>query len=303
MGVPDFQSFFKPLLEFAADGEEHSIREAREVIARSMSLSEADLSELLPSGTQTKFDNRVAWARSYFVQAKVIESTRRGYFRITDRGRELLAKRHSRIDIRILDQYPEFVEFHSPSRDNDSQASRDIAPTQTETPEETLQKAYQNIRNELRAELLSRVKSNSPRFFESLVVDLMIAMGYGGSKVDAGKALGQTGDEGVDGIIKEDRLGLDVIYLQAKRWEGTVGRPEIQRFVGALHGKRARKGVFITTGRFSEDAVEYVNNIDPKVILIDGRVLSDLMIDFDLGTTTAAIYELKRIDSDYFGEE
>ena len=303
MGVPDFQSFFKPLLEFAADGEEHSIREAREVIARSMSLSEADLSELLPSGTQTKFDNRVAWARSYFVQAKVIESTRRGYFRITDRGRELLAKRHSRIDIRILDQYPEFVEFHSPSRDNDSQASREIAPTQTETPEETLQKAYQNIRNELRAELLSRVKTNSPRFFESLVVDLMIAMGYGGSKVDAGKALGQTGDEGVDGIIKEDRLGLDVIYLQAKRWEGTVGRPEIQRFVGALHGKRARKGVFITTGRFSEDAVEYVNNIDPKVILIDGRVLSDLMIDFDLGTTTAASYELKRIDSDYFGEE
>jgi restriction system protein len=303
MGVPDFQSFFMPLLELAADGEEHSIREARGVIASRMNLSEADLSELLPSGTQTKFDNRVAWARSYFVQAKVLESTRRGYFRITDRGRELLAKRHSRIDIRILDQYPEFVEFHSPSRDNDSQASRDVAPTQTETPEETLQKAYQNIRNELRAELLSRVKSNSPQFFESLVVDLMIAMGYGGSKVDAGKALGQTGDEGVDGIIKEDRLGLDVIYLQAKRWEGTVGRPEIQRFVGALHGKRARKGVFITTGRFSEDAVEYVNNIDPKVILIDGRVLSDLMIDFNLGTTTAASYELKRIDSDYVGEE
>ena len=203
MGVPDFQSFFKPLLELAADGEEHSVRETREVIARSMNLSEADLSELLPSGTQTKFDNRVAWAKSYFVQAKVLESTRRGYFRITDRGRELLAKRHSRIDIRILDQYPEFVEFHSPSRDNDSQASRDIPPTQTETPEETLQKAYQNIRNELRAELLNRVKSNSPRFFESLVVDLMIAMGYGGSKVDAGKALAQTGDEGVDGIINK----------------------------------------------------------------------------------------------------
>jgi restriction system protein len=153
-----------------------------------------------------------------------------------------------------LDQYPEFVEFHSPSRDNDSQPSPEIVPPQTETPEETLQKAYQNIRNELGAELLNRVKSNSPRFFEALVVDLMIAMGYGGSKVDAGKALGQTGDEGVDGIIKEDRLGLDVIYLQAKRWDGTVGRPEIQRFVGALHGKRARKGVFITTGRFSEDA-------------------------------------------------
>ena len=186
MAVPDFQSFFKPLLELAGDGEEHSVREAREVIANRMNLSEAELSELLPSGTQTKFDNRVAWAKSYFVQAKVLESTRRGYFRITDRGRELLGKGHSRIDIRILDQYSEFVEFHSPNRDSDSQTSREIAPTQTETPEEILQKAYQNIRNELSAELLNRVKSNSPRFFESLVVDLMIAMGYGGSKVDAG---------------------------------------------------------------------------------------------------------------------
>lgn len=264
MAVPDFQSYFKPLLELAADGEEHSVREAREIIANSMNLSEADLSELLPSGTQTKFDNRVAWAKSYFVQAKVLESTRRGHFRITDGGRELLAKGHSRIDVRILDQYSEFVEFHSPNRDSDAQTPREIATMQTETPEETLQKAYQNIRNELSAELLNRVKSNSPRFFELLVIDLMIAMGYGGSKVDAGKALGQTGDEGIDGIIKEDRLGLDVIYLQAKRWEGTVGRPDIQRFVGALHGKRARKGVFITTGRFSEDATEYVNNIEPK---------------------------------------
>lgn len=303
MAVPDFQSFFKPLLELAGDGEEHSVREAREIIANSMNPSEADLAELLPSGTQTKFDNRVAWAKSYFVQAKVLESTRRGYFRITDRGRELLGKGHPRIDIRILDQYSEFVEFHSPNRDIDTQISTEIAPTQTETPEEILQKAHQNIRNELGTELLNRVKSNSPQFFEALVVDLMIAMGYGGSKIDAGKALGQTGDEGVDGIIKEDRLGLDVIYLQAKRWEGTVGRPEIQRFVGALHGKRARKGVFITTGRFSEDAIDYVNNIEPKVILIDGRTLANLMIDCNLGTTTAASYEVKRIDSDYFGEE
>jgi restriction system protein len=303
MAVPDFQSFFKPLLELASDGEEHSVREAREVIAKNMNLSEADLSELLPSGTQTKFDNRVAWAKSYFVQAKVLESTRRAYFQITDRGRELFAKGHPRIDIRVLDQYPEFVEFHSVNRDTDSQTLPEVAPTPTETPEEILQKAHQSIRNELGAELLNRVKSNSPRFFESLVVDLMIAMGYGGSRADAGKAIGQIGDEGVDGIIKEDRLGLDIIYLQAKRWEGTVGRPEIQRFVGALHGKRAKKGVFITTGRFSEDALDYVNTIDPKVILIDGRNLANLMIDFNLGTTTAANYELKRIDSDYFGEE
>jgi restriction system protein len=194
MAVPDFQSFFKPLLELAGDGKEHSVREAREIIARNMTLSEPDLAELLPSGTQTKFDNRVAWAKSYFVQAKILESTRRGYFRITDRGRVLLAKGYPRIDIRILDQYPEFVEFHSANRDTESQTLSEVAPTQTETPEEILQKAHQNIRNELGAELLNRVKSNSPRFFESLVVDLMIAMGYGGSRVDAGKALGQTGE-------------------------------------------------------------------------------------------------------------
>src|SRR4029450_1447014 len=193
MAVPDFQSFFKPLLELASDGEEHSVREAREVIAKNMNLSEADLSELLPSGTQTKFDNRVAWAKSYFVQAKVLESTRRAYFRITDRGRELFAKGHPRIDIRVLDQYPEFVEFHSVNRDTDSQTLPEVAPTPTETPEEILQKAHQSIRNELGAELLNRVKSNSPRFFESLVVDLMIAMGYGGSRADAGKAIGQIG--------------------------------------------------------------------------------------------------------------
>ncbi len=268
-----------------------------------MGLSGQDLSELLPSGTQTRFDNRVAWAKSHFIQAKVLEATRRGHFQITDRGRELLSKGHPRIDIRILNQYAEFVEFHSGNHDGGETATPDAPATLAETPEEVLQKAHQSIRNELAGELLGRVKTNSPRFFESLVVDLMVAMGYGGSRADAGKAIGQTGDEGIDGIIKEDRLGLDIIYLQAKRWEGTVGRPEIQRFVGALHGKRARKGVFITTGRFSEDAIVYIDSIDPKVILIDGRTLANLMIDFNLGTTTAANYELKRIDSDYFGEE
>lgn len=303
MPAPDFQSFFKPLLQLASDGQEHSVREAREKIAQTMGLSVQDLSELLPSGTQTKFDNRVAWAKSYFIQAKVLEATRRGYFRITDRGRELLSKGHPRIDIRILDQYEEFVEFHSAHDDGGEAVTVDAPATPSETPEEVLQKAHRGIRNELAGELLGRVKTNSPKFFESLVVDLMIAMGYGGSRADAGKAIGQTGDEGIDGIIKEDRLGLDIIYLQAKRWDGTVGRPEIQRFVGALHGKRAKKGVFITTGRFSDDAVGYVESIDPKVILIDGRTLANLMIDFNLGTTTAAIYELKRIDSDYFGEE
>lgn len=302
MAVPDFQSFFKPLLEIAADKKEHSMKEARELISKNMNLSEADLKELLPSGTQTKYDNRIAWAKSYFVQAKVLEAPRRAYFRITDRGLELLKKSYNRIDIKILNQYPEFVEFHTmkaaSSTDNGQQDTLHL-----ETPEETLQKAYQNIRSDLAAEILEKIKSNSPQFFERLVVDIMISLGYGGSRADAGKSIGQSGDEGIDGIIKEDRLGLDVIYLQAKRWDGTVGRPEVQKFVGALHGKRAKKGVFITTGRFSDDALRYVESIDPKVILIDGRTLTELIIDHGLGTSTTAKYEIKRIDTDYFTEE
>lgn len=298
MAVPDFQSFFKPLLDLAADGEDHSIQEAREVIAKAMALPEADLKEPLPSGIQTKFENRVAWAKSYFIQAKVLESPRRSYFRITPRGMELHKARHKRIDIRILNQYPEFLEFHK----GKSPKEEEQEPTK-ETPEETLQKSYESIRGDLASQIVQRIANNSPQFFERLVVDLMVAMGYGGSRADAGKSIGGSGDEGIDGIIKEDRLGLDLVYLQAKRWEGTVGRPEIQKFVGALHGKRAKKGVFITTGKFSEDAKNYVETIDPKVILIDGRMLADLMIDYELGTTTTATYQVKRIDSDYFTEE
>jgi restriction system protein len=235
---------------------------------------------------------------------RVLSSPRRGYFKITDRGRELLEQGYERIDVKILNQYPEFVEFHAPSRPGKAELTKtragDIVPG---TPEELLQEAYQNIRNELIGELLTRIRDNSPNFFEKLVVDLMVAMGYGGSRADAGRSIGQSGDEGIDGIIKEDRLGLDVIYLQAKKWEGTVGRPEIQKFVGALHGKRAKKGVFITTGKFSDEATSYVSNIDPKVILIDGRTLANYMIDFNLGTATSTSFEIKRIDSDYFVEE
>jgi restriction system protein len=303
MAVPDFQSFFKPLLDVAGDGEEHSLKEARAKIAADFDLSEEDLDELLPSGTQRKFDNRVAWAKSYFVQAKVLESPKRAHFRITDRGRQLLSEGHERIDVKILNQFPEFVEFHSPSKQNKTTPKPTSEESTSETPEEILQKAYQSIRNDLAGEIVERIKSNTPSFFEKLVVDLMVAMGYGGSRVDAGKSVGQSGDEGIDGIIKEDRLGLDVIYLQAKRWEGTVGRPEIQKFVGALHGKRAKKGVFITTGKFSEEAREYVRSIDPKVILLDGKDLAQYMIDFDLGTSKSVTYEIKKIDSDYFTEE
>jgi restriction system protein len=304
MSVPEYQTFFKPLLEFAADGKEHSLTEARTFLSTTLNLSKEDLSELLPSGIQTRFHNRAAWAKSYFIQAGVLVATKRSCFKITQRGLDLLKQGHPRIDNKVLSQYPEFLELHNSSRQDKTIANNSVIDTPSaETPEESLQKAYQSIRTELANEILIKVKENSPRFFEEIVVDLMVAMGYGGSRADAGKSIGQTGDEGIDGIIKEDRLGLDVIYLQAKRWEGSVGRPEIQKFVGALHGKRAKKGVFITTGKFTGDAIDYVENIDPKVILIDGRTLCEYMIDFGIGTTTAQTYQIKRIDSDYFIEE
>jgi len=302
MPIPDFQSFFKPILDIASDGMEHSIGEVREQIARLMGITPDERSEKLPSGTQTKFDNRVAWAKSYFIQACVLESTRRAHFRITQRGLELHREGLQRIDVHILNRFPEFVDFHTAERRHSGE-DQEAASLLLTTPEETLQKAYQGIRNQLASDLINHVKSNSPEFFEQLVVKLMVAMGYGGSIEDAGQAIGHTGDEGIDGIIKEDRLGLDVIYIQAKKWEGTVGRPEIQRFVGALHGKRAKKGVFITTGRFSDDARSYVGTIDPRVILIDYKALANYMIDFNLGVASSSTYEIKRIDSDFFAEE
>ena len=299
MAVPDFQSFFKPWLDFASDGKEHSLVEAREALTKLMDLSRDDLKELLPSGRQTKYVNRVSWAAVYLTKAGLLERARRGVFQITDRGREVLGRRLARIDVRILRQYPEFLDFHEARDRRDAEPTDQIA----DTPEGTLEQAYASIRANLANEILERIMANSPEFFERLVVDLMVAMGYGGSRADAGKQIGGVGDEGVDGIIKEDRLGLDVVYLQAKRWKGAVGRPELQKFVGALHGKRDKKGVFITTGRFAEEARRYVEAIDPKVSLIDGHELAELMIDYDLGTTTLTTYSLKRLDSDYFIEE
>jgi restriction system protein len=220
---------------------------------------------------------------------------------VSVRGRDVLKAPPSRIDIKFLEQYPEFVEFRTPKTETEKLPS--AVPTsqpEPETPEEALEAAHLRMRVGLASELLSRVKAVTPQFFERLVVELLLKMGYGGSRKDAGKAIGRAGDEGIDGVISEDRLGLDMVYLQAKKWDGTVGRPEIQRFVGALHGKRARKGVFITTGTFSAEAAAYVDSIDPKVVLIDGRRLAELMIDFELGANTAATYSVKRVDSDYF---
>jgi restriction system protein len=280
----------RPLLEVGADGKEHSNREAREALAVRFGLSDEEKDALLPSGRQGIFVNRVAWAKSYLVQAGLVETPQRGHFRITKRGLETLKEAPERITISFLQRFPEFAEFRSPTRKAKSTQIEPVTEEEEQTPEETLEAAHIRMRTDLAAELLARVKGSSPRFFEQLVVELLLKMGYGGSRAEAGKAVGAAGDEGIDGVINEDRLGLDTIYLQAKRWEGTVGRPEIHKFVGALQGKRARTGVFITTSSYSADARDYVKNIDPKIVLIDGRQLAELMIDFNVGVDPVISY-------------
>lgn len=302
MPIPDFQSLMLPVLRIASDGKEHTIRESEARLAVEFGLSDEEKARLLPSSRQAVFYNRISWAKVYLQQAGLIVSPRRGCFVITERGRQVLAQKPERINIKFLEAFPEFVDARTSKKDKDKPPERDFENSDRETPEERLEDAYQKIRAGLAAELLNHVKGGSAQFFEELVVELLVKMGYGGSRKEAGRAIGGSGDEGIDGIINEDRLGLDVIYIQAKKWEGTVGRPEIQKFVGALHGKRARKGVFITTGRFAGDAIEYVSHIDPRVVLIDGRQLAELMIDFGIGVTPTAVYEIKRIDTDYFSE-
>ena len=301
MAIPDYQSIMLPLLKFAGDGEEHSLREAIEDLADEFSLTDEERKELLPSGRQATFNNRVGWARTYMKKAGLLESTKRGYFQITERGLDVLKQNPPEINNAFLRQFPEFVEFQTPKqREVEEDTEQDIS--ETRTPEEEIESAYQGVRQELATELLQTIKSCSSTFFERLVVDVLVKMGYGGTRKDAGQAVGRSGDGGIDGIIKEDRLGLDIVYIQAKRWDGPVGRPEIQKFAGALQGQRARKGIFITTSAFTQSAQDYVSRIDSKIVLIDGDTLAQLMIDYNIGVTTVTSYELKRMDSDYFEE-
>lgn len=304
MPIPDFQTIMLPLLTFARDGAEHTLRETIDALAEEFQLTVEERNTLLPSGQQAVFDNRVGWARTYLKKAGLLESTRRGYYRITDRGQQVLRQNPPRIDSTFLRRFPEFIEFQRTTQlSTDDIRNENEEDSKPRTPEETIETAYQKLRESLAAELLQLIKERSPSFFERLVIDLLIKMGYGGTRKDAGEALGKTGDGGIDGIIKEDRLGLDIIYIQAKRWDNVVGRPEIQKFAGALQGQRARKGVFITTSTFSQEALDFASRIDSKIVLIDGSTLAQLMIDHNVGVTTVAAYELKRVDSDYFTEE
>jgi len=303
MPIPDFQTLMLPLLRYASDGMEHTLHETEVFLAQEFNLTKEERSQLLASGKQPVFSNRIGWARLHIKKAGLVELPRRGFFKITERGRLVLQAEPQRIDIKFLGQFSEYIEFRESNKS--SQTDNKPAPQQIpfeQTPEESLDQAYQTLRKELAQEILSRTLTCSPAFFEHLVVELLVKMGYGGSRRDAGERIGQSGDGGIDGIIKEDRLGLDTIYLQAKRWQGSVGRPEIQKFVGALQGQRARKGVFLTTSTFTADATSYVTHIDTKVVLIDGEMLANLMIDFDVGVSISTTYTLKRIDSDYFDD-
>lgn len=303
MTIPDYQTIMLPLLKLAGDKKEHSIREAIDSIADLFKLSDEQKKEVLPSGRSYIIDNRVGWARTYLKKAGLLEDTRRSHFRITEEGLKALAKSPTEINIKFLQQFPGFNEFRKKKDDEEDGQEQVIQEDSSQTPQELLEYGYQKIKRDLAQELLESVKKVSPRFFEQLVVELLLKMGYGGSLKDAGKAIGQSGDGGIDGIIKEDKLGLDVIYIQAKRWENVVGSKEIRNFVGSLVGQKANKGVFITTSGFTKDALEYVKTITHKVILIDGEMLAQLMIENNVGVSGVISYEVKKIDSDYFVEE
>jgi len=309
MAVPGFQDLMLPFLQICSDGKERTVAEIGETIAQQLHLSDADLQEIMASG-QTKFYNRTAWVKSYFGKACLLDFPLRGKFKITQRGLELLKTNPTTIRIKTLYQYPEFAKFHKrhgqPTDEGEQSVNviiHDKSEIEPVTPEEQLENAYQDLRSQLASNLLDTILKNPPSFFEQLVVDLLVAMGYGGSRKDAGQALGKTGDGGIDGIIKEDKLGLDIIYLQAKRYgvDNVVPSREVRDFTGSLEGHGAQKGVLITTSTFSRDGIEFVKRLQQKkIVLIDGEKLTQLMIDNNIGVSTTAIYTIKKIDLDYF---
>ena len=279
------------------------MREVVDALGQDFQLTESELAELLPKVRQGRFYNRVGWAKSYLKQAGLLEITGRGVFRVSQRGQDVLSEKLHRIDMKYLERFPEYQAFKSVTRENGDTAQTDSISSTQATPEELLESGYLQLRSTLAAELLSQVKNASPSFFERMVVDLLLRMGYGGTREDAGQVVGKSGDGGIDGIIKEDRLGLDVIYIQAKRWEADVGSSEIRNFIGALSVHKAEKGVFITTSGFNKNARDTAARVNSKIVLIDGPTLADLMIDFGLGVSTVNTYEIKRIDSDFFVED
>ena len=301
MPIPDYQSLMLPVLRLVGDRQEHSLAEMRQRIADDLNLSEAELAERLASDSQTVFANRVAWAVQYLKSAGAIRAVRRGVYGITDRGLSLLKTQPSEITVKTLRQFPEFIEFEGKGSESEQTAEPTAPHDETKaTPEESLENSYQVLRDALVHELLETIKNGTPAAFERIVVDLLVAMGYGGSVEDAGKVVGKSGDGGIDGIIKQDKLGLDAIYVQAKRWKDVVGSPEIMKFSGSLTKRHANRGVFITTSTFTKDALEFVEAMPQKIVLVDGKQLASLMIEHDVGVSPTKAYTLKRLDQDYF---
>lgn len=304
MPIPDFQTPMRPILEILADGQRHTTRDIIDHIALRFAVTAEERAEQLPSGRALLLNNRIGWALSHMKHAGLVESPRRAVYAITARGQQVLSRHPERVDMRTLKEFEEYRTFIGGSRGGEPAAPTDQldddAEADTLTPEEHLDRGYRMIREELATTLLARIAACPPEFFEQLVIDLLLAMGYGGSRADAGRAVGGSGDGGIDGIINEDKLGLDAIYVQAKRWQGVVGRPEIQKFAGALQGRRAKKGIFITTSTYTDEAKTFASMIENKIVLIDGAKLAELMIDHGVGVTTVQHYEIRRLDSDYF---
>lgn len=302
MAVPDYQSLLMPLLRLAATKKADTIAKAQDLLAKEFSLSQADREARLPSGKQTVLSNRTGWASFYLVKAGLLVKPKHGVFHITPKGSQFSAGPVRQISLQDLLEIEEFKNFYLKQPKQRSSPAEDSTAESGQTPDEILQEAYETLRSDLADEILERLLKVSPDYFESVVVELLVAMGYGGSRKDAGERVGKSGDGGIDGIIKEDKLGLDTIYIQAKRWQGSVGRPEIQKFVGALQGLRAKKGVFMTTSIFSPDAITYASLVETKVVLLDGMRIAQLMIENDVGVSPVSTFVVKKIDSDYFDE-
>jgi restriction system protein len=306
MAIPDYQSLMLPVLKHAAQGETR-VPEAAEAIADELGLTVDERDQLLPSGRQKLLHNRIHWAKWYMTKAGLIDQPRRGRYVASDEGRALLAKNPSQIDVETLLEYPAFREFYR----GDAASTEDAADgkvdtvTRDNTPEEQSEAAHVALQSALREELLQRIPQNSPSFFEQVIVELLVAMGYGGTVRNAATQLGRSGDGGVDGVINEDRLGLDRVYVQAKRYAqgNSVGRPDVQAFVGSLVGLGATKGVFVTTSSFSSAASDFVRHLGQRIILIDGRRLADLMIEHNVGVRLSRAVEFKRLDEDFFAED
>ncbi|SFR62556.1 restriction system protein [Thiomicrospira sp. ALE5] len=301
MSIPDFQTVMLPVLKCLAGKDVVSSAQIVEQVSDEFALTPEQRAELLPSGKQTIIKNRIGWAITYLKKAGLVSSPKRAHYQLTDLGQSVLAQNLERINVRFLKQFESFRVFHSvkPSTDKDT-LDDNAAEALPDTPDEQLQQAYQSLNRSLAAELLENVKQLSPQAFEQLVVDLMIGMGYGGARKEAGQATKLTGDDGIDGIINEDKLGLDAIYLQAKRWENTVHRPEIDKFIGSLTRQGAKKGVFITTSDFSQGALASVRGLNLSVVLVDGQKLAELMIEHNVGVSVKETYQVKTLDSDYF---